>query len=486
MATSVASRNGADSVDVVVVGSGPNGLAAAITVAKAGKSVVVLEANDTIGGAARSAELTEPGFVHDLGSAIHPMVKASPFFAGIADALVEHGLGWIDPPAGAAHPLDAGRAAIAWKDLERTVDGLGTDGVRYRRYYTPWIENLDALTDLALRPLLRVPKHPISSARFGATSALPATTTARRVWKDDPARALFIGHAAHSILPLTAPFTSTFGVLLGSLVHSAGWGFPRGGAQSLVDAMAGVLRSLGGEIRTGHPVTTLGDLPPSSATIFSLGPTQLESIVGNRFPASYRTKLTNWRYGPGAFKIDYALDEPIPWAHADVAQAGTVHLGGTADDITQAEAEVAAGKHSDRPFVLLAQHTLFDPTRAPDGKHTAWAYCHVPNGSTVDQTEAIELQIERFAPGFRDVIRARHTTSTHVLEEANMNLVGGDISGGSHTGSQLFARPMPQTNPFDTADDTIFLGSASTTPGAAVHGMAGMGAAERCLQTVFS
>ena len=474
------------SVDAVVIGSGPNGLAAAITLAKAGKSVVVLEANDTIGGAARSAELTEPGFIHDLGSAIHPMIQVSPFFVGLANELAEHGLVWVEPPAGAAHPLDHGRAGIAWRDFERTIDGLGADGEAYRRYFSPFVNNVEALTELALRPLLRVPKNPLFGARFGAVGAVPAATTARRVWDGDEAQGLFVGHAAHSILPLTAPFTSTFGLLLGSFVHSAGWGFPAGGAQSLIDAMAGVLGSLGGEIRTGHPVRSMGDIPAARATIFSLTPSRLASIVGDSFPDKYRAKLNQWKHGPGTFKVDYALDGPIPWTNADVAQAGTVHLGGTADEIVAAEQLVADGKHSDKPFVLLAQHTNFDPSRAPNGKHTAWAYCHVPNGSTLDQTAAIEDQIERFAPGFRDLVRTRHQTSCAMLEASNMNLIGGDISGGSHRGTQLFTRPMAQANPFDTGNESIFFGSGSTTPGAGVHGMAGMGAAERALEKVFS
>ena len=475
-----------ESPDAVVVGSGPNGLAAAITLAKAGKSVVVLEANETIGGAARSAELTEPGFVHDLGSAIHPMVRASSFFKGIYSELVDHGLEWVDPPAGAAHPLDDGRAGIAWRDFDRTIDGLGEDGAAYRRYYKPWIDNADALIDLALNPLLRVPGNPLIGARFGAKAALPAATTAGRTWQSDEAQALFAGHAAHSIMPLTAPFTSSFGVLLGALVHSSGWGFPAGGAQSLVDAMASLLRSMGGEIRTGHPVMSMDDIPAARATIFSLSPSQIESIVGPRFPSKYRGRLNRWRYGAGAFKVDYALQEPIPWTNPDVGQAGTVHLGGTLAEIIEAEAEVDGGKHAERPFVLLAQHSTFDPSRAPEGKHTAWAYCHVPNGSTVDQTEAIEGQIERFAPGFRGTVLSRHTTTTEMLEAGNMNLIGGDIGGGSYSGTQLFARPMAQSNPFDTADPEIFLGSASTTPGAGVHGMSGAGAAKRALEKVFN
>lgn len=474
-----------NAVDAVVVGSGPNGLAAAITLAKAGKSVIVLEANETIGGAARSAELTEPGFIHDLGSAIHPMVQASPFFKGIYSDLIDHGLNWVDPPAGAAHPLDDGRAGIAWRDFDRTIEGLDTDGAAYRRYYKTWIKNVDPLIDLALQPLLRVPGNPLVGARFGATAGIPAATTAGRVWKSDEAQGLFAGHAAHAILPLTAPFTSSFGVLLGSLVHSSGWGFPAGGAQSLIDAMASLLRSLGGEIRTGQPVASMDDVPDARATIFSLSPSQLESIVGPRFPSKYRQRLGKWQYGPGAFKIDYALHEPIPWTNRDVAQAGTVHVGGTLSEIVEAEAEVADGKHAERPFVLVAQHSNFDPSRAPEGKHTAWVYCHVPNGSTVDQTQAIESQLERFAPGFRSTVIARRTTTTQMFETNNMNLVGGDIGGGSYVGTQLFARPMAQANPFDTADPAIFLGSASTTPGAGVHGMAGAGAANRVLEKVL-
>ncbi len=472
--------------DAVVVGSGPNGLAAAITLAKAGHSVTVFEANTTIGGAARSAELTEPGFVHDLGSAIHPMVKASPFFTGVFDELTRHGLDWIDPPAAAAHPLDGGRAGIVWQDFQRTIDELGEDGKAYRRYYKTMVENTSALADLALRPLIRVPKNPLIGARFGAAAVLPATTTARRVWTSDEAQGMFAGHAVHAVLPLEAPFTSAFGLLFGSLAHSVGWGFPAGGAQSLIDAMASLLKSLGGEIVAGRPIQSLSDLPDAKVKIFSLSPSQIASIAADNFPTDYRRKLGRWRYGPGAFKIDYALDGPIPWKNPDVAQAGTVHVGGTLGEIAQAEAEVAAGRHSEKPFVLLAQHTNFDPSRAPDGKHTAWAYCHVPNGSVIDQTTALESQIERFAPGFRDLIISKHTSTTATIEASNMNLVGGDIGGGSYSGTQLFARPMPQVNPFDTADPSIFFGSASTTPGAGVHGMAGAGAAERAIQKVLN
>jgi phytoene dehydrogenase-like protein len=471
--------------DAVVVGAGPNGLAAAITLARAGRSVIVVEANTTIGGGARTLELTEPGVRHDIASAIHPMVKASPFFRTIESNLHDHGLEWVTPPAAVAHPLDDGRAAVAWNELARTCEALGTDARAYLRYFQPWVKNIDDLVDLALNPLLRLPKRPLFSARFGATAALPAATTARRVWKSDEAQAMFAGHAAHAILPLTQPFTSSFGLLLGSLVHTVGWGFPVGGAQSISDAMASYFRSLGGEIRTEHPVRSLADLPPSRATIFALTPRQVDEVVGERFPTKYRSALQRFRYGPAAWKVDYSLDGPIPWTHPDIAMAGTVHLGGTLDEITEAEALVASGGHAERPFVLVAQHCQFDPTRAPEGVHTAWAYCHAPNGSTVDQTEAIERQFERFAPGFRDIVRARHVTSPADLEAQNMNLVGGDVGGGSYAGMQLFARPRAQTNPYDTPDDTMFIGSASTTPGAGVHGMSGFGAANRALNTVL-
>jgi len=471
--------------DAAVVGSGPNGLAAAITLAKAGRSVVVLEANDTIGGGARSAELIETGVVHDLASAIHPMGIASPFFSEIADDLERHGLRWINPPAAAAHPLDGGRAAIAWNDLGRTVDGLGSDGPAYRRFYQPWIDNVEDLLDLALHPLARRPKRPWFSARFGATSALPARTLARRVWETQEAQALFGGHAAHAILPLTAPFTSSFGILLGSLVHSAGWGFPEGGAQRIADAMGALLKELGGEIRTSHRVDSMDDIPDASATIFSLTPRQVDAIAGDRFDESLRSQLQGWKYGPGAWKVDYVLDEPIPWTNPDVAHAGTVHIGGTLEEISRAEALVAAGKLSDTPFVLLAQHTNFDDTRAPRSRHTAWAYCHVPHGCTVDQTAAIESQIERFAPGFKDNIRDKFISSPINLEAQNANLIGGDVGGGSYAGKQLFFRPRPHRHPFDTTDPQIFIGSASTTPGAGVHGMSGRGAALRVLETAL-
>lgn len=472
--------------DLVVVGGGPNGLAAAITAARAGRSVLLVEANDTIGGACRSAELTEPGAVHDLGSAIHPMVRSSPFFRDILDDLTAHGLEWVMPLAGAAHPLDDGRAGIAWNDLDTAAAGLGDDEDAYRSFYEPWVNNIDDLLDLSLNPLLRVPKRPIFSARFGAMSALPAATLARRTWKTDEARALFAGHAAHAILPLESPFTSSFGILLGSLVHSHGWGFPAGGAQKLSDAMAAYLQSLGGTIELGRPVRSLADLPDRTATILSMTPRQVADLLRDQLGARYESSLRSFTYGPGAWKVDLTLDGPIPWANPDVAQAGTVHVGGTLDEVARTERTVADGRVDDAPFVLVAQHSNFDPTRAPDGVHTVWAYCHVPNGSTTDQTTAIENQIERFAPGFRDRVRHRHVTGPTQLESMNANLVGGDIGGGSYAGRQLFFRPTVQAQPFDTPVDSVFMASASTSPGAGVHGMAGFGAAKRVLSSVLA
>lgn len=468
-----------------MVGSGPNGLAAAITLAKAGCSVVVLEANDTIGGAARSGELTEPGFVHDLGSAIHPMVKLSPFFAPLFNELTTHGLEWVLPPAAAGHPLDNGRGAIAWNDIERTIAELGSDGDAYRRFYEPWVNRIDDIVVLALNPLLQVPDKPIFAARFGAAGALPATTVARRTWDGDAAQALFAGHVAHSVLPLTNPLTSSFGVLFGSLAHAGGWGFPAGGAQSIIDAMVSLLTSLGGDIQTGHRVEKMADIPPARATLFALTPRQIIEITGTHFPSRYRTSLAKFRYGAGACKVDFALHEPIPWEHPDMASAGTVHLGGTFEEIAIAEQKVADGGHAEKPFVLLAQHTMFDPSRAPAGAHTAWAYCHVPNGSNVDQSGAIVEQIERFAPGFRDTIRAQRVTLTPELEQGNANLIGGDIGAGSHQGRQLLLRPRAQLNPYTTPDSSIFIASASAAPGAGVHGMAGAGAANQALKTVL-
>ncbi len=461
--------------DAVVVGSGPNGLSAAITFARAGRSVLVLESNDRIGGALASAELTEPGFIHDVGSAIHPLGIASPFFRSLD--LERYGLEWVMPPAAVAHPLDGGDAAIAWHDLERTIAGLGVDGDSYRAAYAPLVAHQDELLELVLSSVLRIPRHPVSAARFGLQAAFSANAYARLRFDEDRARALFAGHAAHAILPLTRPLTAALGLMFGTLAHGSGWPFPRGGAQELTNALAACLTDLGGEIRTGTRVATMADLPPAKRVVFALTPRQVLSVTGEHFPHRYRRALGRFRYGPGAFKVDYALDAEVPWANADVAEAGTVHLGGRLEEIVAAEAEVAAGRVAARPYVLAAQHTRFDPSRAPAGKHTFWAYCHVPHGFVGDALPELEGQIERFAPGFRDVVRARHITTPAALEAQNANLVGGDVGGGSQAGAQIILRPRLQVDPWATADPRIFIGSASTTPGAGVHGMAGHHAA---------
>ena len=466
-------------VDVAVVGSGPNGLAAAITVARAGRSVVVLEAADEVGGATRSAPLVGPGYVNDVGSAIHPMAHASPFLQTIPWS--EHGLEWIVPPAAVAHPLDGGRAAISWNDLNRTVADLGPDAKTWRSMFGPLVRRFDELAAFALGPPIHgAVRHPLTAARLATQLAAPATLVARRL-ETDRARALFAGHAAHAIVPLNRPLSGGFGFLFGASAHAVGWPFPRGGASEIARVLVEVLEGLGGRVVTGYPVAGLADLPPAGAVVFALTPRQVADIVGEGFSTRTRRRLRRFRFGPGACKLDLALSEPIPWANPEVARVGTVHLGGSFEEIAEAEAEVARGRHSRRPYVLLAQHTLFDPSRAPAGRHTAWAYCHVPNGSTIDVSATIEAQIERFAPGFGETVVSRHVSLPAALEAGNANLVGGDIGGGSYGGLQSLFRPGIRIDPYGTAVERFFIGSASTSPGGGVHGMAGHLAAERAL-----
>jgi phytoene dehydrogenase-like protein len=465
--------------DAVVVGSGPNGLAAAITLAQAGRSVLVLEAAGSVGGGMRTAELTLPGFHHDVCSAIHPLGLGSPFFRTLP--LERHGLEWIHPPAPLAHPLDDGTAAMLERSIQSTGASLASDSGAYRRLMEPLVAHADSLLEDLLAPL-RLPDHPSVLARFGLRAILPAERLARRAFAGERARALFAGLAAHSMLPLSRSPSAAFGLVLGVLGHHVGWPLPRGGSQSLADALAAHLRSLGGEIECGRRVESLSELPPASAVLLDVTPRQLVALAGDRLPEGYRRRLEGFRYGPGVFKLDLALDGPVPWRAPECARAGTVHLGGTLEEIAASEAEVNAGRTPERPYVLLAQQSLFDPARAPAGKHTVWTYCHVPNGSPVDMTERIEAQIERFAPGFREFVIGRHALGPAALERYNANYVGGDINGGIQDLRQLFTRPTARLVPYETALPGVFLCSSSTPPGGGVHGMCGYWAAQAAIR----
>src|SRR5213594_3319464 len=424
--------------DAIVIGSGPNGLSAAIELARNGHSVTVYEANDTIGGGCRSAELTLPGFVHYVCSAFHPLGAASPFFRELD--LSREGLEWIEPPAALAHPLDDGTAVVLERSIDATAANLGRDGRAYRRLVAPLVPEWDDLAADALGPLVRMPRHPLIMARLGLPGVLPARLLARIAFRGVRARALFAGLAAHSVLPLDAPLTASFALVFAVATHVANWPFPRGGSQRIADALAARVRSLGGTIETGHRVRSLEQLGAARAYMCDVTPRQLEAMAGWRLSERYRAQLRAFRYGPGVFKLDYAIDGPIPWRAKDCLRAGTVHLGGTLDEIAESEAQIARGRPADRPFILVGQQSLFDPSRAPSGKHTLWAYCHIPNGSTFDMTERLEAQVERFAPGFRDRILAPHVMRPSDLERHNPNLVGGDINGGEATLLQLFFR----------------------------------------------
>ena len=468
--------------DAVVVGAGPNGLAAAITLARAGRSVLLVEAEETVGGGTRTAELTLPGFRHDVCSAIHPMALASPFFRTLP--LDEHGLEFIHPPTPLAHPFDDGTAAVLERSVETTADALGTDAAAYRGLIGPLATSAAQLVPSILRPPLWPPRHPLAMARFGLQGLRSAVDLASARFEGEPARALLAGSAAHSTLSLRRRPSASFGLVLTLLGHAVGWPIPRGGSQAIADALASYLRSLGGEIVTGRRVESIDELPSARAMLFDVTPRQLVRLAGHRFPARYRRALERYRYGAGVFKVDFALDGPVPWTAAACARAGTVHLGGTMDEIAASEHTVALGGHAQRPYVLLAQQSLFDPTRAPQGNHTVWSYCHVPNGSTFDMTARLEAQIERFAPGFGDRILARSVMAPAELERHNANLVGGDINGGIQDLAQLFARPLARAVPYSTPAQGVFICSSSTPPGGAVHGMCGHLAARAALRTL--
>ena len=468
-------------LDAVVVGGGPNGLAAGITLARAGRSVRVVERAETVGGGSRSAELTLPGFVHDVCSAIHPFGRTSPFFRELA--LERHGLRWVEPPASLAHPLDGGGAVLVTRDLDETARRLGADRDAYRRLLGPVVRNFRELLPDILAPF-HIPLQPRRALRlawFGLNALQPATWVARR-FRGDEARALFAGVAAHSVLRLDEAISSAAAIALLASAHDDGWPFPAGGAGEIPRALAIELESLGGTIETNHAVGALADLPRSRVGLFDTSPGALESVARGRLPDGYRRALRDVRYGPSVFKLDIALDGPIPWINPDVALAGTVHLGGTLEEIAESEAAATGGDLHPRPFVLLAQHSLFDPSRAPAGKHTVWAYSHVPHGSTHDATEAILGQVERFAPGFRERVLAIKRTTPAELEAYNPNDVGGDISGGRLDLGQLFTRPTARLDPYSTPDPRLFLCSSSTPPGGGIHGMCGWHAAHSALQ----
>ena len=465
--------------DAVVVGAGPNGLSAAIELARNGRSVCVLEAEDQIGGGARSGELTLPGFVHDLGSAIHPLGFASPFFRSLP--LAEHGLEWVHPPAPLAHPFDDGPAVILERSVEETADALGPDAKAYRRLMRGISTDVERIiTTLLGKPNLI--RHPMALSSSALRASRPARAFAESYFQSEKAKGLFAGNAAHSFLPMEERPSAMFGLVLGALGHAVGWPLPKGGSQKIADALASYLRSLGGGIHTSVRVRSLDDVPRARTVLFDVTPRQLLDIAGEHFTPSYSKALRRYRYGPGVFKMDFALDGKIPWRDEECLRAGTVHLGGTLEEISTGEAAVARGDHPERPFVLLAQQSLFDETRAPDGKHAVWAYCHVPNGSTFDMTGRIEAQIERFAPGFRDRILAKNTMTTIDLESWNANLVGGDINGGLMNLRQFVARPVARANPYSTSAPGLYLCSSSTPPGGAVHGLCGFMAARSALR----
>jgi phytoene dehydrogenase-like protein len=464
------------SYDAVVVGAGPNGLAAAITLARAGRSVLLREAAATPGGAARSGALTLPGYLHDLGSAVHPMGAASPFFQGLP--LGEHGLRWVEPPVAMAHPFDDGPPALLMRSIDETVASLGRS--LYRPVMAPLAARWGALVGDALA-LPRWPRHPLLLARFGATALLPATVLARALFRESRGRAWFLSIAAHGAAPMGAPASASFGMMLALAAHAVSWPIPVGGAQAITDALVSYFRSLGGELETGAPVADLGELPVARTTLLDVTPRQFVRMAGDRLRVGYRRALGRYRYGPGAYKVDWALSAPIPWRSPECRRAGTLHLCGSDSELLASERAPWEGRAPERPFVLLAQPSVFDPTRAPAGHHTAWAYCHVPNGSGVAMTERIERQIERFAPGFRDCVEARFVAGPAVLEGQDANLVGGDIAGGATTLSQMFTRPTAQLDPYRTPLAGVYLCSSSTPPGGGVHGMCGYWAAQAAL-----
>lgn len=467
--------------DAVVVGAGPNGLAAAITLANSGCKVLVLEGGDTIGGGCRTRELTLPGFRHDICSAVHPLGLASPFFRKFPEILA--GVDWIFTPLQLAHPFDDGSVVTIDRSIKTTAANLGKDGTAYLHLIEPLVENWEKIVEDMLGPLPLPPHHPLALIEFGLRALPSANVLARLMFRQPQARAVFAGMAAHAMLPLNATATSAFGLVLAMLAHAVGWPIPGGGSQSIIDGMAKTLAKLGGEIQTNTPVKSLNELPKTKVVLLDITPRQILKLAGDLLPAGYRRALNKYRYGPGVYKIDYALDGPIPWQDKRCLQTGTVHLGGTLEQISASEQAVWHGEHADRPYMIVVQQSLFDPTRAPQGKQTAWVYCHVPNGSSFDMTGRMEAQIERFAPGFRELILARKTHSAIEMEAYNPNYIGGDINGGVQDLAQLFMRPVARWVPYSTPLKNLYICSSSTPPGGGVHGMCGYHAARAVLKT---
>jgi phytoene dehydrogenase-like protein len=469
--------NGEAAAQAVVVGSGPNGLASALTLARAGYTVDVFEGAETAGGGCRTAELTLSGFAHDVCSTVHPLLAASPFF----NATDLRDVSLLTPEIAFAHPLDGGRAAAVHTSIEQTAATLGGDAGAYRRLYRPIVARADQIVPAVLAPLLRIPRHPLALARFGLPALAPVTLLAR-TFQTEESRALLAGLGAHSMRPLNAPGTGAFGVLLGVLAHTVGWPVVEGGSARVVDALIAELESLGGTVHTGRPIGSLDELPRAGVTMLDITPRQLLAMAGERLPSSYRSALRRFKYGPGAFKVDWALSGPVPWAADVCRQTPTIHLGGTLEEISHSEAQVAGGRHPERPFCIVVQPTVLDTSRAPAGRHTLYAYCHVPNGSNVDMSERIEAQIERFAPGFRELILARTVTSAVDSERHNPNYIGGDINCGAATLRQTILRPTPTARPYRTPLPGVYLCSSSTPPGGGVHGMCGANAAHEALK----
>ena len=476
---SIKERCAQQNYDAIVIGSGPNGISAGIVLAQKGMSVLLVEGQGNLGGGCRSAELTLPGFTHDLCSSIYPLGMGSPFFRTLP--LEEHGLSWINPQGTYAHPFDGGRAVVVERCVEASAKSMGPDAQAYEKLIKALGINWNTLCESLLQP----PKmllHPFSMANFGLRALMSAKVFAETTFKGELARGAFAGVAAHSTLPLTAATSAAFGLVLGVTSHPVGWPMPRGGAQQLANALVSYYTACGGELLLDAPVSSLNQLPSSKLIIADVTPWQLLTMAESQLPGWYKKQLEGYKYGPAVFKIDYALDAPIPWQAQGVDRAATVHLGGTFEEIAQSEEGVWRGKHADKPYVLLAQHSLFDPTRAPEGKHTLWAYCHVPNGSTEDMSAQIENQIERFAPGFKKTIIAKATISARGMQEHNANYIGGDINGGALVPSQLFTRPVFRLIPYSTPVEGLYLCSASTPPGGGVHGMGGYYAAHSAIR----